>query len=406
MSDIFQQKTIPTEKYLVVLRILENQEEIKQLFKFNLFTNSVEFERVPSWDKAVKKSDELTDNDLIELRSYIAKKLTKDVSKSNLYDAIRHEALKRRYHPIKDYIESLKWDKSPRLEDWLKNICGAEDNVYTKAVSRKIFVASIARVYEPGCQFDYLTILEGRQGIRKSTLVRILGGNFFGTLSFKEDDKALIEKMRGKWFLEIDEMQGFTKADRERVKAFISRPTDRFRVSYGVLAQDFPRQCVFVGTMNPSGDNRYLEDDTGNRRYWAIKCQGGINIDKLKNDRDQLFAEAFIYYKKNEPLYLADIREEEIAVKEAGERKTIDMWEDKIIMWLEEKKKEITPRVTVHQVAEDCLKIPVHQFNKSISTRIGIIMRKTDWLRKEHSDMFRKVYYIPKENDEVIEWGE
>lgn len=408
-NNLFLQAQV-NNKYLVALKVLEQQDDLKGLFKFNLFTNSVEYTTTPAFDASRKNGDTLQDNDLIELRSYIANKLIKDVSKQNLYDAVLHEALKKKYHPIKAYIEATKWDGVTRMDEWLFNICGVEKNAYTLAVSRIIILASIARIYQPGIQFDYLTILEGLEGIKKSTLIRKLSGDeYFSTLSFREDDKAMVEKMRGKWFLEIAEMQGFNKADNERVKAFISCRTDRIRVSYGVLAQDFPRQCIFMGTKNPSGDNQYFSDDGRNRRYWPLVCHGKIKINMLEQWRDQLFAEGLAYYRKveaklNDELYLSNEEAENIANEEVSERKMMDMWEDRIWRWLQEKKREISPRITVYQIADECLKIPVERMTRSTSTRVGVILRKSNWIKQRVGNEGREVYYIPRENFDQITW--
>ena len=165
----------------------------------------------------------------------------------------------------------------------------------------------VKRIYQPGCQFDYMLILEGAQGIKKTHLVKALAGDHFASISLKHPGKDTVDAMMGVWVLEIAEMAGFKKTDVETLKDFVSTRKDRVRLAYNRRSDTYPRQCIFIGTMNPEGDNQYFMDSTGNRRFWPITCNtNAIKLDEFIAVRDQLFAEAMILYKNRAPLYLKD----------------------------------------------------------------------------------------------------
>src|SRR3990167_5994340 len=229
--------------YHKALQLMENDGYLKNIFGYNKFTNSVEFIKTPVWDDNIPEGKEITDIDLIEIKSLITKKHNFSVNVNILLEAITHEALKKRYHPIKDYLKCLVWDQIPRIDEWLHKICGCELNTYTKAVSRKILIAAVNRVFEPGCKFDYMAILEGMQGIRKGMLIEILASKkWYSQISFHQSNKEIVDVMRGKWIVEVSELHGFQRQESERLKAFITTSRDRVRLSYGRIAEDFPRQ--------------------------------------------------------------------------------------------------------------------------------------------------------------------
>lgn len=217
------------------------------------------------------------------------------------------------FHPVREYLTGLKWDKKPRIERLFVDYLGAEDNAYTRAVGRLMLVAAVARVFEPGCKWDYAVILEGAQGKGKSTFIRYLGKHWFSELEGDfHNGKELVEKMQGSWIMEMPELSGFNRADVRSIKAFISRQVDKVRLAYEARAMEFPRQCVLIGSTN---DREYLKDDTGGRRFLPIECQVKSidNLALLKNV-DQMWAEAYACYREMRdaqpigdlPLYLSD----------------------------------------------------------------------------------------------------
>jgi hypothetical protein len=226
------------------------------------------------------------------------------------------------FHPVREYLSAVKWDGSPRVERLFIDYLGAPDDAYTRNVARLMMVAGVARIFEPGAKFDFAVILQGLQGKRKSTFISTLAKSWFAELEGDmEDPRQMVEAMQGSWLLEIPELGGFVRADVRHVKAFISRRSDKVRLAYAKRAQEYHRQCVFIGSTN---DDKYLKDDTGNRRFWPIFCSvDEIDTDRLMAEVDQLWAEARALYeamrkaqpKGTLPLYLADAESRDIAAR-------------------------------------------------------------------------------------------
>ena len=215
----------------------------------------------------------------------------------------------RRFHPVRDYLNALPpWDGTKRIEFLFQRCFEAEDTAYTRAIARKVFTAAVARVMEPGVKFDALLVLDGEQGIGKSSFFRELAGQEFyaETLSLTDmADKSAAEKLQGFWVVEISELAGMRKADIEKVKAFLTTTDDTYRPSYGRVVESHPRQCIIIGTVN--GVRGYLRDITGNRRYWIIKCLQKDPVKKFafsKEERDQIWAEAKALWQGGERLDL------------------------------------------------------------------------------------------------------
>lgn len=247
------------------------------------------------------------DSDNALLKVYLSNKYGV-YSPTKTKDAILAVATERAYHPIKDFLESLpKWDGINRVENLLVDYFGAADNSYTRAVIRKTMVAAVARIYKPGTKFDSVLILNGPQGIGKSTFFAKLAGDWFSDSLTLTDmkDKAGPEKLQGYWMLELGELAGMRKTDVEVVKSFISRSDDKYRASYGVNVESHPRQCVIVGSTN--AESGFLRDITGNRRFWPVRISGDSKKkawQMAKEEIQQIWAETLVLYKKGEKLYL------------------------------------------------------------------------------------------------------
>lgn len=211
----------------------------------------------------------------------------------------------RTYHPIKNYFETLEWDGVERLDTILIDYLGAEDTAFVRAVTRKTLCAAVARVYEPGKKFDSILVLNGPQGVGKSTLFAILGREWYSdSLSIADmKDKTAAEKLQGYWILELGELAGIKKVDVETVKSFITRTDDKFRQSYGVNVESHPRTNIIVGSTN--SESGFLRDITGNRRFWPVYVtgKGKYNAWDLK-DVDLVWAEAIERYREGEELFL------------------------------------------------------------------------------------------------------
>ncbi len=219
------------------------------------------------------------------------------VSDRDLKAAVVLAANDNAFHPVREYLDGLKWDGVDRVERLFIDYLGAADTAYHRAAARMMLVAAVCRVFEPGHKFDFAVILEGVQGKRKSTFIRKLGRQWYAELDGDfHDAKQMIELMQGAWILEIPELTGFSKADVRAIKAFMSRQSDRARLAYARRAGSFPRQCIFIGSTN---DREYLKDDTGGRRFWPIACEvEEIDTETLERLVDQIWAEAFAIYRE------------------------------------------------------------------------------------------------------------
>jgi predicted P-loop ATPase len=264
------------------------------------------------WDQV---KDGWNDSDHANLKMYLDKHYG-IWSPAKVKDALLTAASERVFHPIKDYLNELPvWDGTERVDSLLIEYLGAEDNSYTRAVMRKTLVAAVARIYEPGIKFDYILVLNGPQGIGKSTFFSKLAGQWFSDSLTVSDmrDKAGAEKLQGYWILELGELAGLRKMDVETVKSFITRTDDKFRQSYGINVENHPRQCIIVGsTNNISG---FLRDITGNRRFWPVRVNDGDKSIWKMEDVDQIWSEALQHYRDGEILLLS-AEEENIAFEE------------------------------------------------------------------------------------------
>jgi hypothetical protein len=243
------------------------------------------------------------------VRSGAAVAVGLDPSKGSACDAIVHVARERGFNRTRDALEALpRWDGRRRLDRWLCEALGAADSEYTRAVGRAWLVSAMARAFSPGCKADHLLLLEGGQGIGKSTALSILGGDGYKDLMFSAHDKDAMQDLRGAWVVEYSELNGLAKRDDEWLKGHIARAVDSYRASYGRDSQDYPRGCVLAGTVNPSGDGRYLRD-AENRRYWPVACEAPASTIRqrlgwLSANRDQVLAEALAAYRAGEVWYL------------------------------------------------------------------------------------------------------
>lgn len=285
------------------LTILELDDRLSAIH-YNLLKDSVDVRGKLPW-KRVKQG--WSDADMSQLNAYISKHY--DIyGPLKSKDALISVASERQFHPIREYFASLPpWDGVKRLETLLVEYLGADDNAYTRAVTRKTLAAAVARIYRPGTKFDSVLILNGPQGIGKSTLFEKLGKEWFSDSLTLTDmrDKAAAEKLQGYFLLELGELAGMKKADIETVKSFLSRTDDKYRASYGINVESHPRQCVIVGTTN--AENGFLRDVTGNRRFWPVPVTGASPKkpwDITEEDISQIWAETLCLYKNKEPLYL------------------------------------------------------------------------------------------------------
>ena len=307
-----------------IVLILQRDEGLRSI-AFNRHRDGIDAKDGLPWSQI---KDGWNDSDNAALKVYLNRSYGV-YSPTKTKDAVLAVAASRAYHPVREYLESLPaWDGTKRVDALLMDYFGAENNSYTEAVIRKTLVAAVARIYHPGTKFDSVLILNGPQGIGKSTFFAKLAGTWFSdSLSLTDmRDKSGPEKLQGYWILELGELAGMRKADVETVKSFISRVDDKYRASYGLNVESHPRQCVIVGSTN--AESGFLRDITGNRRFWPVRISGsgGKKPWQLgKEDVGQIWAETIAIYKTGEKLYLegqdADIAMSEQAdAMEADER--------------------------------------------------------------------------------------
>ena len=284
--------------------ILQN-DPLLQSIVFNQQLDGMEIKGNVPWQHPSKYWRDADDAQLI---SYVDSHYG-TFSQHNYQIAVTKVSDDRSYHPIREYLAALpEWDKIPRVDTLLIDYLGAEDNAYVRAATRKTLCAAVRRVQEPGVKFDNMLVLNGPQGIGKSTLISRLAGEWFSdSLNLSDTkDKTAAEKLQGYWILEIGELAGLRKTEVETLRSFLSRQNDIYRAAFGRRATPHPRQCIFFGTTN--AESGYLRDTTGNRRFWPVKTPGGGSRHSWSITTDvveQIWAEVLVYVKAGETLYLS-----------------------------------------------------------------------------------------------------
>lgn len=286
-----------------VVLILENDRLLRGCMAYDEFRNtSMLLKRLP-WRVITEDTNEWTDNDDAALRWYI-EKVYGISSLTKVRDAVEVVLKRHATHPVREYLQSLKWDGTARIDTLLIDYFDVEDTLYHRAVMRKSLVAAVARVMRPGIKYDYMLVLKGPQGYRKSMFIDILGGEWYSDTLTTMEGKDAYEQVQGSWIIEVAELATMNKVQVESCKHFISKRKDRFRGAWKRNTATVYRQCIFIGTTNKDG---FLRDATGGRRFWPVEVQKKLmKVETLKKQRDQIWAEAYELYKGGqEKLYLS-----------------------------------------------------------------------------------------------------
>ncbi len=300
----------------LVVAALQNDAKLQGCVAYNEMTQGAQVRKAWPWEHA--QAGELEADSTLLLGLYLNDVYkVGDVSTQNIKDGIATVAYTERFHPVREWLREQEWDQESRLDKWLIHVLGESPETlspamaeYLKLVGRFWVLGMIWRVMQPGCKFDYCPVLEGKGGLRKSTMVEVLAvrPEWYSDTKFDlSRGKDAYEQVRGKWVYELGELSSFSKADVNDIKAFISSKNDNYRVAYGEQAQAFPRQCVLVGSTN---DKKYLRDRTGNRRFWPIPVRHVIKTEWLERMRGQLMAEAYALYQQGGIAYTPSEDEE------------------------------------------------------------------------------------------------
>lgn len=308
---------------------------------------------------------------------------------AQMRDAVIAVAKKNCFHPIRDYLASLVWDKGARLDTWLSDYLGAADTPLVRAFGAKFVISAVSRVRAPGEKVDHMLILEGPQGASKSTALEALmpDRDLFTDDLGDSLGKDSAERIQGKWLVEVAELDSMSRSEVTRIKSFITRTTDRFRPAYGRWATDCRRQCVFAGSTNADS---YLKDESGGRRFWPVRV-GKIDTPALRKARDQLWAEAVVRYEAGESWWLEDDNLAAAAREEQRDRYQEDVWHNKIETFGVGKDYVTIPDVLLF------LDIPPRLQDQGAQNRVAKTLKHMGWKRgrKRLESKQTWVYFAP-----------
>lgn len=302
---------------------------------YNEFTNDVMKLRDAPWGSPAGVWDEV--DELLMGEWLTRQHWLPSMPRGTLEEAVRMVAYRHRYHPVREYLEGLTWDRVPRLATWLERAVLEEDEHpvelqrYLARAGTWFLQGMVARALEPGVKFDYMLILEGAQGMRKSTLLATLAGAWFADTGLVLGEKDSYQQLQGRWLYEFPELDAFSKADVTKIKAFIASVADYFRASFDKRARDYPRQLVFGGSTN---EDHYLTDPTGNRRFWPVRVTRRIDIDWVREVRDQLFAEAVERHRRGARMFPTPEEERELFEPQQNRRAVENAIGSAISDWL------------------------------------------------------------------------
>lgn len=331
---------------------------------------------VPSSGHALSGARPITDEDVSAIQLALQQRGLEKVSRDTAFQAVLMRARERSFHPVRDYLNGLRWDGKPRLATWLHTYLGAERNEYSAGIGSMFLIAMVARIFEPGCKADYMLVLEGKQSAMKSTACAVLGGQWFSDNlpSVGGDDVRLAQHLRGKWLIEVAEMSAMNKAETNDLKAFVSRKVEQFIPKYGRAEVHEPRQCLLIGTTNKA---EYLRDETGGRRFWPVRVADALDVAALKRDRDQLFAEAVSLYRDGVEWWPSRDFEAEHIRAEQEDRFEADPWEPAVAEWLAHKDK-----VTAIEVLRGAVCLETGKIGQREQRRVSAILERLGWERR------------------------
>ncbi|WP_423212330.1 VapE domain-containing protein [Paracoccus yeei] len=361
---------------------------------FDEFKNKIAVRDQLPWEvsPARKYPRDWTDMDDAFLKAYMQSTPgMARIAKGEVIDGLLMYVDRNKFNSVIDYLNGLQWDEKPRLNELFTHYFNAENADFARLVGPKFLIGMVARAMQPGCKRDEMVILEGEQGAKKSTALNILAGDeyFSDNLPDLRNKDALLQ-LQGMWLIEIGELSALRKSEIEDVKRFITSKTDKFRQPYGRNVADYPRTSVFAGTTN---NDTYLKDPTGARRFWPVAC-GQIDLDALRRDREQLFAEAVARYRAGERWWLDGDAEQALARGETEQRQERDVWHDDV-MGCVARLEMFKANITVELIMADALHMNTPNLKDPRSTgRIAAILRSEGYKKKQLSLPGRPRVYV------------
>ncbi len=344
-----------------VLRIFETSEEFRNVVWYDEFHKKY----FTTWHTGVPR--EWSDVDDLMLTQFFQRELgLSRIGDEHINKAIRVYGTKNKRNEPMDWLNTLKWDGIARVENFFVDCFGAKDNEYHRSASKNWWTSMVARVLSPGIKVDSMIVLEGKQGKFKSTALGVIGGPWYTEAHESVTSKDFFMLFQGKLIIEIAELDAFSRAETNTIKKVITCQVDRYRPPYGRATCDFPRQCIFVGTTNESN---YLHDITGARRFWPIKT-GIIDVNKIREQREKLFAEAVVLVMHGHKWYEMPVSTEEVQ----EQRRDTDEWEHIIESYVETHNPGEFGFL-ISEIAKDCLNITTDKLDKRSQNRIGKILR-------------------------------
>jgi putative DNA primase/helicase len=373
-----------------VIDFLVNHPDWRGVLQYDEFVGDITTAKPPPWSEhlapAKSKSGDWVEKDMIRTGAWLAKNNYKRlIAATNVVvEGVRVAADRHVVHPVRDWLNIIKWDRKPRADTFFVRLAHAEDTPYVRAVSSKFLIGAVARIFEPGCQLDTMPILEGDQGIGKTSFLKILAGEWFLSTNVEPGTKDSYQVLKRKWIVEFGELDALGRSEISRIKQYISQPVDTYRPSYGSASADFPRQVVFAGTINPDGGG-YLKDNTGARRFQPLGCGGEHGkmkflLTQLARERDQLWAEAVHRFKAGEAWHLTDPKLIRAAAEVAESRRQTDPWETPVSLWLEKlSSSDRFKGVTTYDVLTKALRLEQGKLNRGDEMRISSVLRLVGW---------------------------
>lgn len=368
---------------------LEHHPDLQGLVGYNEFAARIEKMRTTPWGSS---PGEWTEEDDLELSMWLSTRA--DLlfrSTSTIGEGVRLIASRNKHHPVREYLESLRWDGRDRTGAWLTDCLGVAPTEYSILIGKLWLRQAVNRILHPGCKGDYVLILEGQQGLMKSTALRTLGADWFSDAPLDLNSKDAYMVILGTWIYEIAELDAFNRSESTRIKAFLTQANDKFRPPYGSRMVTQQRQTVFAATTN---NFEYHKDPTGNRRFWSVLCTR-VNLALIREIRDQLFAQALFEVRHGYPVYPSREEEQRLIVPEQQMREIVDPWQQAIAVWVDDIERRRTMRFTSAQILTDAIKMELSKIDgqRSATTRIGSIMARLGWRKGRESSGQREYYY-------------